>query len=172
MGGVAAALIDSSITEVEVGPMVWRIRRVCSADLAKAGIAQLLAIGPEGLKAATRPQKAAPAKRTTAAEKARLMEAVEASFAGLAANPGASIEAARSMESVIVAGVCAVADKASSPLDFEDIRFVLDSAAQDKDAGIVAVTCLPRQMRAQLATAIIQHSTDQGGVESALARFR
>ncbi len=162
MGGIASALIDSSLHEVKVGPMVWRVKRIRSADLARAGTAQLLAFGPDAVDKLASGVKSKRAKEL----------ALKAMFEALGKNPEAQEAAARSKEAVVVAGVVAVADAASEPHDFEPIQFCLDEARQDREAGIVAITCLPLAIRDALANEIINHSSETGRVSEALARFR
>ena len=41
MGQLLQAIENSAIIEIEAGPMLWRIKKICSADLAAVGHAAL-----------------------------------------------------------------------------------------------------------------------------------
>ena len=41
MGNILTAIENSGINEVEAGGMIWRVRKICSADLARVGHAAL-----------------------------------------------------------------------------------------------------------------------------------
>ena len=37
MGKLLAAIENSAIKEIHIGPMIWRLKKICGADLAEVG---------------------------------------------------------------------------------------------------------------------------------------
>ena len=139
------AIRNSSIDEVEAAGLLWRVRRICSADLAKVGFAALAMATPE------------------AAEEGADLDAAMKSL-----NPKQAADLASLQEATVAAGTMAVGDGEGN---WDELRLVIDKAREDADAGILWVGSLPAGAADILFSRIMELSTDQDEAAKRLAGF-
>ena len=69
MGTILAAIENSAIKEIEAEGMLWRVRKICSADLARVGHAALaMAQGMETIAPSSKKAKKTKSDEVAAAE--------------------------------------------------------------------------------------------------------
>ena len=138
------AIKNASIDEVEAAGLHWRVRRICSADLAKAGVAFLAVASPD----------------TDADQTAEeVMNRISPKQAG---------EMATLQEATVCAGTIAVGDGEN----WDDLKLVLDQKKEDADKGVLWVGGLPAGVVDVLFGRIMSLSTDGEEAAERLASFR
>lgn len=143
--------IQSAATDtVEAAGLHFKIRKVCSADLAKVGFAALAMAGAAG------------DAETAAAEGG--VEALADRITPKQAEQMASLQ-----DATVAAGITAVSEDGES---WEPLRLVIDSKREDPDAGILAVSSLPAGVVAACFERIMSLSTDDGRAAERLRSFR
>ena len=140
------AIRNASIDEVEAAGLLFRVRRICSADLAKVGFAALAMATPE------------------AAE-----EGVDLDAAMKRLNPKQAADLASLQEATVAAGTMAVGDGEGN---WDELRLVIDKTREDADQGILWVGSLPPGVADVLFSRIMELSTDQDEAAKRLAGFR
>lgn len=154
MGTILAAIENSAITEVEAGSMLWRMRKISSADLARVGHAalamgQMLGTGD--------PKGGGKAEDDIAAR--------------VAQQPVEQLQTMASLrDAVIAAGLMAVGDPATG--EWEDVEGVLDRDKSDPETGKLWVGALPNEVADILFTCCMDLSTDGGAALERLRSFR
>jgi hypothetical protein len=142
--------IQSAATDtVEAAGMHWRVRKVCSADLAKVGFAALAmssAAQAEGQDDQPTPEELV--SRVTPKQAEQL--------AGL-------------QDATVAAGLTAVSEDGQQ---WEPLQAVIDPRREDADAGILCVNSLPAGVVTECFTAIMALSTDDGRAAERLRSFR
>ena len=138
------AIKNASIDEVEAAGLFWRVRRICSADMAKAGVAFLQVATPQTEDDQT-PEE--------------VMKRVSPKQAG---------EMASLQEATVCAGTIAVGDGEK----WDDLKLVIDQKREDPDKGILWVGGLPAGVVDVLFTRIMSLSTDGEEAAERLASFR
>ena len=138
------AIKNASIDEVEAAGLFWRVRRICSADMAKAGVAFLQVATPQTDDDQT-PEE--------------VMKRVSPKQAG---------EMASLQEATVCAGTIAVGDGEK----WDDLKLVIDQKKEDPDKGILWVGGLPAGVVDVLFTRIMSLSTDGEEAAERLASFR
>ena len=142
--------IQSAATDtVEAAGMHWKVRKVCSADLAKVGFAALAmssAAQAEGQGDQPTPEELV----------SRISPKQAEQLAGL-------------QDATVAAGLTAVSEDGQ---EWEPLQVVIDPRREDADAGILCVNSLPAGVVTACFTAIMALSTDSGRVSETLARFR
>lgn len=138
------AIKNASIDEVEAAGLFWRVRRICSADMAKAGVAFLQVATPQADDDQT-PEE--------------VMKRVSPKQAG---------EMATLQEATVCAGTIAVGDGEN----WDDLKLVIDQKKEDPDKGILWVGGLPAGVVDVLFTRIMSLSTDGEEAAERLASFR
>ena len=138
------AIKNASIDEVEAAGLHWRVRRICSADLASAGVAFLAVASPET------------GNEQTAEE---VMARV---------TPKQAKEMATLQEVTVCAGTIAVGDGEK----WDDLQLVIDQKKENPDKGILWVGGLPAGVTDVLFTRIMSLSTDGEEAAARLATFR
>lgn len=138
------AIKNASIDEVEAAGLFWRVRRICSADLAKAGVA-FLAVATPDTQEEQSPEE--------------VMKRVSPKQAG---------EMATLQEATVCAGTIAVGDGEQ----WDDLKLVIDQKKEDPDGGILWVGGLPAGVVDVLFSRIMSLSTDGEEAAERLASFR
>ena len=138
------AIKNASIDEIEAAGLFWRVRRICSADLAKAGVAFLAVASPETDNEQT-PEE--------------IMKRVTPKQAG---------EMAGLQEATVCAGTIAVGDGEQ----WDDLRLVIDQNKEDADKGVLWVGGLPAGVSDILFARIMSLSTDGEEAAERLRSFR
>ena len=138
------AIKNASIDEVEAAGLHWRVRRICSADLAKAGVAFLAVASPDD-------------NKEQSAEE--VMNRISPKQAG---------EMATLQEATVCAGTIAVGDGEQ----WDDLKLVIDQKKEDPDNGVLWVGGLPAGVVDVLFARIMSLSTDGEEAAERLASFR
>ena len=138
------AIKNASIDEVEAAGLVFRVRRICSADLAKAGVAFLAVASPDD-------------NKEQSAEE--VMNRISPKQAG---------EMATLQEATVCAGTIAVGDGEQ----WDDLKLVMDQKKEDPDKGLLWVGGLPAGVVDVLFARIMSLSTDGDEAAERLASFR
>ena len=140
------AIKNASIDEVEASGLQWRVRRICSADLAKVGFAALAMATPE-----------------TAESDADIDAAMKRLY------PKQAADLASLQEATVAAGTMAVGDGEGN---WDDLSLVIDKSREDADKGVLWVGSLPAGVADVLFSRIMELSTDQDEAAKRLAGFR
>ena len=138
------AIKTASIDEVEAAGLFFRVRRICSADLAKAGVAFLAVASPDD-------------NKEQSAEE--VMNRISPKQAG---------EMATLQEATVCAGTIAVGDGEQ----WDDLKLVMDQKKEDPDKGLLWVGGLPAGVVDVLFARIMSLSTDGDEAAERLASFR
>ena len=154
MGNILAAIENSGIDEVEAGGMIWRVRKICSADLAKVGHAALaMAQGFDG-------------KDRTGAEPEG-----DDLAARIGAQPVEQLQTmAKLKDAIIAAGLMAVGDPATG--EWENVEPMINRDEADAQGGKLWVGSLPSEIADALFESIMSLSTDGGAALERLHTFR
>ena len=138
------AIQNASIKEVELdNGLTFRIKKICSADIAKAGVAFMAMASPD----MEQMDEAAIMKRLT---------------------PEAAGKMAMLQEATVAAGVMAV----SAGDDFEDVTLVMEKDKEDPDGGRLWGGSLPAGTMEILFAEVMELSTDGEGASQRLKSFR
>tara|TARA_Y100001963_G_C6446871_1_gene294017 strand:+ start:44 stop:538 length:495 start_codon:yes stop_codon:yes gene_type:complete len=138
------AIKNASIDEVEAAGLHWRVRRICSADLAKAGVAFLAVASPDDNKEQSTEE---------------VMNRISPKQAG---------EMATLQEATVCAGTIAVGDGEK----WDDLRLVIEQKKEDVEKGVLWVGGLPAGVVDVLFARIMSLSTDGEEAAERLASFR
>ena len=159
MGGILAAIENSTTAVVECGKMNWRVRKVSSADLARVGHAALaVAQHLENPNSDGTPKKG---------KKDDDKELV----AKLTNSSSKHLETmARLKDAIVAAGLLAVGDPLSG--EWEDVRCVMDVKDADAQNGKLWVGALPSNVADACFEEIMSLSTDGGAALERLQAFR
>ena len=142
--GILHAIQNASIKEVELdNGLTFRIKKICSADIAKAGVAFMAMASPD----MEQMDEAAIMKRLT---------------------PEAAGKMAMLQEATVAAGVMSV----SAGDDFEDVTLVMEKDKEDPDSGRLWVGSLPACTMDILFAEVMELSTDGEGASQRLKSFR
>ncbi|QDP65646.1 MAG: hypothetical protein GOVbin1454_40 [Prokaryotic dsDNA virus sp.] len=160
MGQLLAAIENSAIKEIDIGPMRWRIKKICSADLASVGHAALaMSQGLEGRKTKRRSKKGSE-------------ENDESAIQDLIAN--SSAEKLKTMaglkDAIVAAGLIAVINPDTGAV--EKVKCTLKSEHSDAQNGVIWVGAIPNHIADQLFSEILDLSTDGGAAVDRLRAFR
>ena len=142
--GILHAIQNASIKEVELdNGLTFRIKKICSAAIAKAGVAVMAMASPD----MEQMDEAAIMKRLT---------------------PEAAGKMAMLQEATVAAGVMSV----SAGDDFEDVTLVMEKDKEDPDSGRLWVGSLPAGTMEILFAEVMELSTDGEGASQRLKSFR
>ena len=136
---------NASIDEVEAVGLVFRVRRICSADLAKVGFAALAMATPE------------------AAD-----DGFDADAALKRLNPKQAADLAALQQATVAAGVMAVGDQDGN---WDDLKLTIHKEKEAPDNGVLWVGSLPPGASEVLFSRIMELSTDQEEAAKRLAGF-
>lgn len=157
---IAKLISDNSLKTVESGGLHWKIRRIKSKDLMRAGIATLVHLVPDDLMSAA----------GSSSSEEDLRSKLEASYTSKLAGMSDAQQARLydSLDAVVCAGVVEASQDGQG---WESIRFTMKDKEHNPDKGILLVESLPNQTRQELATAIQAHSRNAEDVDT-VATFR
>ena len=140
------AIQNASIKEVKLdNGLTFRIKKICSADIAKAGVAFMAMASPD----MEQMDEAAIMKRLT---------------------PEAAGKMAMLQEATVAAGVMSVS--APRSLAIEDDSLVMEKDKEDPDSGRLWVGSLPAGTMEILFAEVMELSTDGEGASQRLKSFR
>ena len=143
---IIKAIQEASTDEIEAAGLFWRVRRICSADLARVGFAALAMATPE---------------------QAGDGQDIEAALNRI--NPKQAADLASLQEATVCAGVVAVGDPNGN---WDDLSLSIEKAKEDPDKGVLWVGSLPAGVTDVLFSRIMELSTDQEEAAKRLASFR
>ena len=160
MGNLLEAIEHSTTDEIEAGGMLYRVKKISSADLAKVGHAAL-ALG-QMLNEPT------PAKKRKAKKEREAMDDPAQLFAK---QPVDTLETmAKLKDAVVAAGVVAVGNPTTQ--QWEPVELVIDKSRSDARQGRLWVGALPNEVADQVFQAVMDVSTDGGRSLERLREFR
>ena len=160
MGGILAAIENSTTSVVECGKMNWRVRKVSSADLARVGHAALAVaqhLDPP------KPKKGQKKKSDEDEEKEFVSKLTNSSSKHLETM-------AQLKDAIVAAGLLAVGDPISG--EWEDVRVVMEAKYADAQNGVLWVGALPSNVSDACFEEIMSLSTDGGAALERLQAFR
>lgn len=158
---IAKALSSNSLKQVESGGLFWRVKRIKSKDLMRAGIASLVHLAPEALLNG----------EIETSDEEEMTKKLASSWADKLGSL-TDVQQARlydSLDAVVCAGVVEVSNDGES---WEKIRFTMKDREHNPDKSVLLVETLPNVVRQELAGVIQNHSRAIGGGADALAAFR
>jgi hypothetical protein len=159
---IAKALSDNSLKQVESGGLHWKVKRIKSKDLMRAGIASLVHLAPEAL------LRGEIMDGEDTEETLQKMQLAWTEKLGSLTD----VQQARlydSLDAVVCAGVVEVSGDGEN---WEAIRFTMKDREHNPDKGVLLIETLPNETRQELAGIIQNHSRAIGGGAEALAAFR
>lgn len=159
---IAKALSDNSLKQVESGGLHWKVKRIKSKDLMRAGIASLVHLAPEAL------LRGEIMDGEDTEETLQKMQSAWTEKLGSLTD----VQQARlydSLDAVVCAGVVEVSGDGEK---WEAIRFTMKDREHNPDKGVLLIETLPNETRQELAGVIQNHSRAIGGGADALAAFR
>lgn len=159
---IAKALSDNSLKQVESGGLHWKVKRIKSKDLMRAGIASLVHLAPEAL------LRGEIMDGEDTEETLQKMQSAWTEKLGSLTD----VQQARlydSLDAVVCAGVVEVSGDGEN---WEAIRFTMKDREHNPDKGVLLIETLPNETRQELAGVIQNHSRAIGGGADALAAFR
>ena len=156
MAGILQAIENSSIATIESGGMKWRVRKICSGDLARVGhaalaVAQGMDFNSDTTDAEEKPQEEV--MKTISKSSAKQLETM-----------------ANLKDAVIAAGLIAVGDPVTD--EWEKVTPVLDRDKADPVNGTIWVGSVPASVGDELFAEIMSLSTDGGRSLERLRAFR
>lgn len=143
--GILHAIKDASTDEIEVAGLIFRVHKICSADLAKVGFAAMAMATPEG---------------DGDVDVDAMMKRI---------NPKQAADLAALQEATVAAGTLAVSDGEGN---WDALRLVIDRSKEDADKGVLWVGSLPAGVSDKLFTRIMSLSTDGEEAAKRLRSFR
>jgi hypothetical protein len=162
MGQLLEAIEQSTTKEIEAGGMLWRVKKIASADLARVGHCAL-GLG-QGLQA---PKPAKKRRGKKSAEDAEPQGFAES----MAKQPVEALETmAKLKDAVVAAGLVAVGDPETD--EWEDVQGVLEREKSDAKAGRLWVGSIPNEIGDLIFEAVMDVSTNSGEDLANLRRFR
>jgi len=153
MGQLLQAIENSAIIEIESGPMLWRIKKICSADLAKVGHAalamtQVMADGKDDKKAS---------------EQDALSQIANA-------RPEQLETMARLKDAIVAAALIGVGNPDSG--EWEQVECVVDPKKSDAENGKLWVGSIPTEISDEIFQEAMKLATDGGAAVERLQAFR
>lgn len=153
MPTILHAIHNASIEDIETDSGIWfRVRKICSADLARVGFAVLAMSTPEDATADAEPE--------AEADPMDMLKNI---------SPRQAQEIASLQDATVCAGVMAAGDGQGN---WEDLEVVLDQKRENPDGGTLWVGSLPAGSTEQIFSAVMSLSTDRGASAERLASFR
>ena len=159
MGGILQAIEGCAVNTIEVGDMKWRVRKICSGDLARVGHAALAVA--QGLE-----NPNAPANGEAVEEVSE-----EDVMSKIASAPVKQLETmAMLKDSVVAAGLIAVGDPETD--EWENVTVHLQAERSDARNGHIWVGSIPATVADAIFTEVMSLSTDGGRSLERLRSFR
>lgn len=154
-------LIQSQSTkDLEAGGLHWRIKRVRSRDVLRAGLATIVQFAPEDIADMMDDEDGEAAEKlgATWAQKMAAMTDVQ------------QAKLSDSLDALVCAGVVEASEDGNT---WEPIRFTMQDREVNADASVLLVDSLPWPLRQELAAAVQAHSREgMEAEEIALSTFR
>jgi hypothetical protein len=156
---IAMMLNDQSHRVVEAGGFYWKIKRVKSKDLMRAGIASLVHLAPDlaGIENPSNEEEVAKQLQDNWMKKLSALS---------------DIQQARLYDSLDAIVCCGVIEVSEDGEIFEAIRITMKEKEHKPEKSVVLVDTLPHQIRQTLAAEIQTHSRESLGDAEAVATFR
>ena len=151
MSNLLEAIEASAYKEIEADGMVWRLRKICSADLAEVGHAAIAM--SQGLASNGGKPSEADAEKIMASQSKDKLQTM-----------------ARLKDAVTAAGLVGVRDAQSE--EWVEVKCVLDSDKSDPKNGTIWVGSLPNHVADLLFSEILSLATDGGAAVERLQAFR
>ena len=159
MAGILQAIESSAINTIDAGGMKWRVRKICSADLARVGHAALAVA--QGMENPNAPSDGSAVEEV----------AEEDVMSRIAAAPAKQLETMAALkDAVVAAGLIAVGDPETD--EWEKVEVMLQSDKSDPRAGRIWVGSLPSEVGDAIFTEVMSLSTDGGRSLERLRSFR
>ena len=157
---IAKLISDNSLKAVESGGLHWKIRRIKSKDLMRAGIATLVHLVPDDLMSVA----------GTGGTEEDVRQKLEATYTSKLASMTDAQQARlyESLDAVVCAGVVEASQDGQA---WEPIRFTMKDKEHNPEKGVLLVESLPNQTRQELANEIQAHSRNAEDVDT-VATFR
>lgn len=155
MSDLLKAIEASAVKDVEADGMIWRLKKICSADLAEVGHAALAM--SQGMEASTGKRK----------RKGKDDE-IDPAIAG--ATKAKLKSMAELKDAVTAAGLIAIAD--AKTREFVDVKATLDRNKSDPDNGVIWVGAIPNHVADLLFNECLSLATDGGAAVERLHAFR
>ena len=154
-------LIQSHSTkDLEAGGLHWRIKRVRSRDVLRAGLATIVQFAPEDIAQISGDDADEAADKLGATWAQRMAAMTDVQQAKLS----------DSLDALVCAGVVEASEDGNT---WEPIRFTLQEREVNADASVLMVDSLPWPLRQELAAAVQAHSREgMEAEERALSTFR
>ena len=158
---VVKLITKSASKVIEAGGLHWKIKRVRSRDVLRAGLATMVQFAPEDIADIMGDEGDGPQVEKLAQTWTQRMAAMS------------DVQQAKLSDS-LDALVCAGVVEASGDGDeWEAIRFTLDERQVNEEAAVLSVDSLPWPVRQELAAAVQLHSREgMEAEEKAVATFR
>ena len=150
MGQLLQAIENSAIIEIEAGPMLWRIKKICSADLAAVGHAALAMTQAMG-------------DGKEASEQDALTQMASA-------RPEQLETMARLKDAIVAAALIGVGDPETG--EWEKVSCVLDPDKSDAKNGALWVGSIPSDISNEIFQEAMKLATDGGAAVERLQAFR
>ena len=157
---VVQLIQNNSTKDLEAGGLHWRIKRVRSRDVLRAGLATIVQFAPEDIANISGADEAEAAEKLGATWAQRMAAMTDVQQAKLS----------DSLDALVCAGVVEAREDGTA---WEPIRFTLQEREANPDAGVLMVDSLPWPLRQELAAAVQAHSREgMEAEEKTLATFR
>ena len=157
---IAKIISDQNTKVIESGGFHWKIKRVKSKDLMRAGIASLVHLAPDLSKldgSESSEEDIAKAMQDGWVKKLSALSAV---------HNGVTDD---SLDAIVCCGVVAASEDGEA---WEKIRVTMKEKEHNPERSVVLVDSLPHAIRQELAAAIQTHSRDALGDADVVATFR
>ena len=157
---IAKIISEQHTKVIESGGFHWKIKRVKSKDLMRAGIASLVHLAPDLSKLE--------GNESTEEDIARAMQ--EGWVKKLSAL--SDVQQARIYDSLDAIVCCGVVEASEDGEAWEKIRITMKEKEHNPERSVVLVDSLPHAIRQELASAIQAHSREALGDADVVATFR
>lgn len=160
MGNILKAIENSSIVEIESGPMLWRLKKISSADLARVGhaaIAMSQVLNGPG-----------PAKDESKSDEQASTEALAEALNKTSSDQLETM--ARLKDAIIAAALIAVGDPVSG--EWDEVQCVIDRDESNPENGKLWVGSIPSDIADKLFAETMSLATDGGAAVKRLQAFR
>jgi|TARA_R110000824_G_scaffold168242_2_gene345278 hypothetical protein len=149
MSKILQAVRDASTDVLTIGGFEFRIRRVCSADLARVGFAWLSMATPD-------------ADGDGAGPSMDMMAALKR------ADEKKLVQLAALKDAVVAAGLVAIGHGGT----WDECQVTLKQSEEDADKGIIWIGSLPADVDNEIFAGVMSLSTDGGNAATRLQSFR
>ena len=153
MGQLLQAIENSAIVEIESGPMLWRIKKICSADLAAVGHAALAMTQAMGDGKEDKEASEQDALTQMASARPEQLETM-----------------ARLKDAIVAAALIGVGDPETG--EWEKVSCVLDPEKSDAKNGALWVGSIPSDISNEIFQEAMKLATDGGAAVERLQAFR